>query len=94
MRKSAAVHGLIAAQVKTPDILTTVSIMTYDIETYQGDHPFQHIDEDNIGPPVLGCRFLRSQISFSHFLIMQQVAAQALQHQLSIFQNIPMPRNH
>jgi hypothetical protein len=36
--------GLIAAKVETPDIPTTVSIMTYDIETYQGDHPFKRID--------------------------------------------------
>jgi|GEM_PF-1107810 len=86
--------GLIGAKVKSPGIRVLVPIMTYDVGTYQGNHCFQHIDEGNIGPPVLGCRFLRSQISFPYFLIMQQVAAQALQHQLSIFQNIPMSRNH
>ena len=63
--------GLIGAKVKSPDTRILVFIMTYDLVTYQEDHPFQHIDEDNIGPPVLGCCFLRSQISFPYFLIMQ-----------------------
>ncbi len=40
------------------------------------------------------CGFLCSQIRFSYFLVMQQLAAQALQHQRSIFQNISMPCNH